>query len=81
MRSMTRRFATASDGSIGIGLSSRTAAANAAASTEYWSAVGNVSVWVAGATGGSPAAITWIRVGRSDGMLNGMSAAIRPSVP
>ena len=49
--------------------------------TAYGSAVSNVSVSVAGATGGSPPAVTKIRVGRSGGMLNGISIEIRPSVP
>ena len=48
--------------------------------TAYGSAVSNVSVSVAGATGGSPPAVTKIRVGRSGGMLNGISIEIRPSV-
>ena len=47
----------------------------------YGSAGANSSVSVAGATGGSPPWVTKIRVGRSGGMLNGISISIRPSVP
>ena len=49
------------------------------ASTVYGSAVGNSSTSVAGATGGSPP-VRKMRVGRSGGMLNGISIEIRPSV-
>ena len=57
------------------------AAANTSASTVYGSAVAKVSVSVAGATGGSPPAVTKTCVGRSGGMLNGMPIEMRPSVP
>ena len=55
---MTRRLATASSGGVGVGVPSRIAAAKRSASTVYGSAVGKVSVSVAGATGGSPPAVT-----------------------
>ena len=76
--SITRRFATASSGSTGSGAPSRTASAKRSASQAYGSAGAKVSVSVAGATGGSPPAVTKIRVGRSGGMLNGISTEIRP---
>ena len=81
IRSMTRRLATASSGGVGVGRPSRMAAAKSSAWAVYGSFVGKVSVSVAGATGGSPPAVTNTRVGRSGGMLNGISIDSRPSLP
>ena len=55
--------------------------ANTSVSTPYGSAAGNSMTSVAGATGGSPPAVTKTWVGRSGGMLNGMPIEIRPAVP
>ena len=71
-RSITRMFAIASAGGVGVGRPSRMAAANSSASTAYGSAGSNLMTWEAGATGGSPPAVTVISVGRSGGMLKGM---------
>jgi len=78
---MTRRFATASEAGTGAGNPERTASVNRSASMAYGSATGISMTSVAGATGGSPPAVTSTRVERSGGMLNGISIVIRPVVP
>ena len=51
------------------------------ASTVYGSAAVEGDRLGVGATGGSPPAVTKTRVGRSGGMLNGISTEMRPVVP
>ena len=65
----------------GPAVPSRTAAENASPCTPYGSAAGTSMISRSGATGGSPPAARTMRVGRSGGMLNGISTSSRPAVP
>ena len=78
MRSITRMLPIASSGGTGAGRPSRTARANASASAVYGSRGRNLEDVMPGATGGSPPAARTSRVGRSGGMLNGISTSRRP---